>query len=186
MAHECEHCGKFFNKLSDFKQHERIHTGEKPYKCRHCEKCFYQSSACRQHERTHTGEKPYKCGHCNKCFGQLGDCKRHERTHTGEKPYKCRHCKKCFSRLSTCKEHEGMHTRDSSFRRNQHDQACFQLKRHHPESSSTEGGEQSGLLFSLLTEENSREFESLTCWICQEEFSSRACLIKHYDDHMII
>ena len=78
-----------------------------------------------------------------------------------------------------------MHTRDSSFRRNQYDQTCFQLKRHlHPESSSTESGKQSGMLFSLLTEENSTEVESLACWICQEEFSSRASLIKHYDDHM--
>ena len=77
-----------------------------------------------------------------------------------------------------------MQTRDSSFRRNQHDQTCFQLKGHDPESSSTEDGKQSGMLFSLLTEETLREVESLTCWICQEEFSSGASLIQHYDDHM--
>ena len=77
-----------------------------------------------------------------------------------------------------------MHTGESSFRRNQHDQTFFLLKRHYPESSSTEGGKQSGMLFSLLTEQNSREVESLTCWICQEELSSETCLIQHYDDHM--
>ena len=77
-----------------------------------------------------------------------------------------------------------MHTRDSSFRRNQHDQTCFQLKRHYPESYSAEGGKQSAMFFSLLTEENSTEVESLACWICQEEFSSGASLVKHYDDHM--
>ena len=26
--------------------------------------------------------------------------------------------------------------------------------------------------------------ESLTCWICQEELSSGASLVQHYDDHM--
>jgi len=28
------------------------------------------------------------------------------------------------------------------------------------------------------------QVESLTCWICQEELSSKTCLIKHYDEHM--
>ena len=59
------------------------------------------------------------------------------------------------------------------------------MKRHHPESSSTHSGKKSGMLFSsVLTEENVTQVESLTCWVCQEEFSSRACLIQHYDDHM--
>ena len=74
------------------------------------------------------------------------------------------------------------HVTVSSLRHNQHGQN-LKLKRHLQESSTTQGGEKSGLLFSS-TEENLSQVESLTCWICQEELSNQPCLIQHYDDHM--
>ena len=39
-------------------------------------------------------------------------------------------------------------------------------------------------MLSSLTEENLSQVESLTCWICLKEFSSKACIIEHYDKHM--
>uniref|UniRef100_A0AAZ3PT33 C2H2-type domain-containing protein n=1 Tax=Oncorhynchus tshawytscha TaxID=74940 RepID=A0AAZ3PT33_ONCTS len=41
--HQCSHCGKGCNRLWDLKQHEKIHTGEKPYHCSQCGKCFNRS-----------------------------------------------------------------------------------------------------------------------------------------------
>ena len=185
MAHECEHCSKFFNTLSAFKQHERTHTGEKPYQCRHCKKCFSQLGDCRRHERTHTGEKPYQCRHCKKCFNVSSNCKQHERTHTGEKPYTCKHPNQCFRRSSTHKpeKREGNHEIDSFLKRKQDDQYRNLRLSNLQEPTTTQGGKKSGILLSL-TEENSSQVESLTCWICQEEIISETCLIKHYDDHM--
>ena len=155
----------------------------KSYTCKYCKKSFSNSFDCKRHERIHTGEKPYPCNHCNKSFSNSFDCKRHERTHTGEKPYTCKHCKKSFSQLSNCKRHEERHARASSLKQKQHDQ-CWKPKRDLQESAATLGGKKSCVLPSLTKENSSGQVESLTCWICQKEFSSEACVMRHYDEHM--
>ena len=45
-------------------------------------RCFTDPSARRSHEKIHTGEKPFKCKHCDELFNRQTDCKRHEKTHT--------------------------------------------------------------------------------------------------------
>ena len=153
-----------------------------PYTCKNCDMRFSNSSACKQHERIHTREKPYTCKHCNKCFSNSSNCTKHEQIHTGEMSYTCKHCRKTFSQLPSCKKHEESHARASSLKRKQHDQ-YFKPRRDLQEPAATLSGKKSCML-SSLTEENSSQVESLTCWICLKEFSSEACVIQHYDEHM--
>nr|XP_056720381.1 zinc finger protein with KRAB and SCAN domains 1-like [Euleptes europaea] len=113
--YSCSYCGKSFSRKSYIIKHERIHTGEKPYICSHCGKGFISKSDLIKHERTHTGEKPYICSDCGRSFSRKQFLVTHRRTHTGEKPYKCSECGKSFSQRTCLVIHERAHTGEKPF-----------------------------------------------------------------------
>ncbi|KAK2955576.1 putative Zinc finger protein 79 [Blattamonas nauphoetae] len=120
--YQCLYCDYATNHSTSLKRHERIHTGEKPFKCTFagCGKAFAQSSDLKVHKRIHTGEKPFLCSFpgCDKVFSQAANLKTHQRIHTGERPYECSYpgWNKAFSHLATLLRHERIHTGEKPFK----------------------------------------------------------------------
>ncbi|XP_061329416.1 zinc finger protein GLI4-like [Pezoporus flaviventris] len=106
----CNKCGKSFQNRSHLIQHHRIHTGERPYKSSECGKRFSVSSKLIQHQVTHTGEKPYGCTECGKSFGHSSALMKHLLIHTGERPYTCAYCGDSFRQSAHLIQHQRIHT----------------------------------------------------------------------------
>lgn len=101
----CEICGKKYTSKAALKYHQRVHTGERPYKCTECDKTFTMPLFLQIHVRTHTGERPYECPLCPKAFSNKAALLRHDRVHTGVKPYPCPKCGKAFTQSNSMKLH---------------------------------------------------------------------------------
>lgn len=103
-------CGKAFQKPSGRMEHERIHSGERPFSCELCDKKFIQKSHLTAHMRAHLDVKPYICKfpNCDKRFTQRSNFDQHTRHHTGERPFTCpfRLCGKTYSQRSALISHK--------------------------------------------------------------------------------
>ncbi|KAM8878485.1 uncharacterized protein AB9W97_014304 [Spinachia spinachia] len=82
-THMCRACGKAFCGLSNLEAHERVHTGEKPFRCDTCGKNFSEAGNLKKHQRVHTGEKPFRCAQCGKRFAWICNLRTHQQSASG-------------------------------------------------------------------------------------------------------
>jgi hypothetical protein len=81
------------------------------FTCPVCQQTFTRRTSLVNHQRTHTGEKPYTCkiAGCDQTFKQQGDKTRHEQAQHGEKTFICGDstwgCGKAFGRKDGLLEH---------------------------------------------------------------------------------
>ncbi|MPC19497.1 Zinc finger protein 84 [Portunus trituberculatus] len=102
----CRFCAKRFKRKDHLVEHERTHTGERPY-----EYAGPLPSGCRDWTQwtvsvaSASRSRPYTCSACGRGFKKKAHLQEHFLLHTGEKPFVCPQCDKSFSRARTLKAH---------------------------------------------------------------------------------
>jgi len=104
-------CGKTFKKHFQLANHQRVHSGDRPFVCHTCGKAFNQEVTLRTHMRIHSGARPYKCDHCGEAFNASSALVAHRQwKHTdGSRPFLCSFCSKSFPTKAAVKKHETIH-----------------------------------------------------------------------------
>ncbi|KAI0245720.1 hypothetical protein BJV78DRAFT_1287293 [Lactifluus subvellereus] len=96
--YECtfDGCEKSYTKPSRLEEHERSHTGDRPFVCTTCNKSYLRETHLQAHVRSHLpkSDRPFVCEEsgCDKRFWTAQHLRAHtEVIHHGEKLFKCAH-----------------------------------------------------------------------------------------------
>ncbi|KAF8893883.1 hypothetical protein BD779DRAFT_1641349 [Infundibulicybe gibba] len=109
----CTHtgCTKSYTKPSRLAEHERSHSGDRPFECETCKKTYLRDTHLHAHQRTHLpeSERPLVCPQpgCGKRFWTTQHLRVHVDWHNGMKPFICSQpsCGQSFSKNYQLRAH---------------------------------------------------------------------------------
>ncbi|XP_067256775.1 zinc finger protein 408 [Chanodichthys erythropterus] len=110
--YKCDHCDLRFSQVPELRRHLISHTGE-VYLCPICGKALRDPHTLRAHERLHTGDRPYKCEQCGKGYTMATKLRRHLKSHLEEKPHVCQVCGAKYTMMQSLQRHLQLHKHQS-------------------------------------------------------------------------
>ncbi|XP_004585646.2 zinc finger protein 408 [Ochotona princeps] len=102
--HRCPHCTDAFSQLPELRRHLISHTGE-AHLCPVCGKALRDPHTLRAHERLHSGERPFRCPQCGRSYTLATKLRRHLKSHLADKPYRCTTCGMGYTLPQSLKRH---------------------------------------------------------------------------------
>ncbi|XP_045890812.1 P43 5S RNA-binding protein-like [Micropterus dolomieu] len=198
----CTHagCGATFTKQWRLKEHDTVHTGERPCQCTiaGCERRFSRKSHLRRHMLQHRGVKQFKCkfATCTKSFFDAGKMKRHVRyAHDDKNKYfKCSqpNCTMTFKKRRMFKLHLQEHevaakfkclkdgcaaTFDSHIARKAHEKKHAGYRCPHANCQVLEH------TWGKLQKHMAKHPATFTCQVCKKVFKKTDALRRHKRIH---
>ncbi|KAJ1963279.1 hypothetical protein GGI12_002151 [Dipsacomyces acuminosporus] len=139
----CAVCSRAFTRPCRLEEHERSHTGERPFKCMFpgCDKSYMRDTHLAVHARSHNQElkTKHRCTFegCSRGFATSQKLKRHLKCHEVPRPFRCTFdgCSEAFDKKHKLHLHVCGHTGENPYKCDADGcQASFkypsQLKRH--------------------------------------------------------
>ena len=112
----CKICNKVFAQNSNYKNHMRTHSDERPFVCEICRIGFKERYHLKKHQLfKHSSELKEKCRVCGKLFKDSTAVRAHERIHSDVRPYSCKRCGKTFKTSECLWHHENRSKTCTSF-----------------------------------------------------------------------
>lgn len=106
--YQCPHCANTYPQLPELRRHLISHTGE-AYLCPVCGKALRDPHTLRAHERLHSGERPFRCPQCDRAYTLATKLRRHLKSHMTDKPYQCPICGMGYVLPHSLKRHQLSH-----------------------------------------------------------------------------
>ncbi|KAJ7729544.1 hypothetical protein DFH07DRAFT_850197 [Mycena maculata] len=112
--YQCTHkgCDKAYSKPSRLEEHERSHSGQRPFVCETCSKSYLRETHLHAHARSHLpqSDRPFACvkPNCEKRFWTAQHLRVHTEWHNGVKPFVCVEidCQEAFAKHHQLRTHK--------------------------------------------------------------------------------